>query len=122
MLKSIVVHDIDMNHIAAMERWYFREHSAEIARRYAPWLTRHESYIPVPVMAEACAYGFYNWRVTEAWWREIPQIGPKGTFSFTVPPVWPTVATCFIPVQPSEDYMGSEFQPFEKNVLRWYIL
>jgi hypothetical protein len=122
MIRSIVVHDIDMDHIAAMERWYFRDHAAEIVRRYAPWLTRHESYMPVDAPAEARSYGFYNWRVTEGWWREIPKEGPQGTLSFTVPPVWPKVATCFIPDQPTEDFMGSEYQPHEKNILRWYIL
>ena len=122
MIRSIVIHDIPINNIAAMERWYFRDHAAEIVRRYGPWLTRHESYLPVFVPPEAKAYGFYNWRVTEGWWREIPEAGPKGTFSFTVPPVWPKVATCFIPAQPTEDFMGSELQPHEKNVLRWYVL
>lgn len=122
MIKSIVVHDIPLNNIAAMERWYFRDHAAEIVRRYGPWLTRHESYLPVPVPPEAGAYGFYNWRVTEGWWREIPEAGPKGTFSFTVPPVWPKVATCFVPAQPTEDFLGSELQPAEKSVLRWYVL
>lgn len=122
MIRSIVVHDIPISDIAAMERWYYRDHAAEIVRRYGPWLTRHESYLPVTVPPEAKSYGFYNWRVTEGWWREIPETGPKGTFSFTVPPVWPKVATCFIPAQPTEDFMGSELQPHEKNVLRWYIL
>jgi hypothetical protein len=122
MIKSIVVHDIPINHIAAMERWYFREHAAEIVRRYGPWLTRHESFLPVFPPPEAQVYGFYNWRVTEGWWREIPETGPRGTFSFTVPPVWPKVATCFIPAQPTEDFMGFELQAREKNVLRWYVL
>lgn len=122
MIKSIVVHDIPINNIAAMERWYFRDHAAEIVRRYGPWLTRHESYLPVFAPEEARAYGFYNWRVTEGWWREIPETGPRGAFAFTVPPVWPKVATCFIPAQPTEDFMGSELQPHEKNVLRWYVL
>jgi hypothetical protein len=122
MIKSIVLHDIPMSHIAAMERWYYKDHAPEICRRYAPWLTRHESYLPVDAPPEARAYGFYNWRVTEGCWRELPEPGPKGTFSFTVPPVWPKVATCFVPAQPTEDFMGYEFQPHEKTVLRWYLL
>lgn len=122
MIKSIVMHDIPINDIAAMERWYYRDHAAEIVRRYGPWLTRHESYLPVPVPLEVKSYGFYNWRTTEGWWWGIPEAGPKGTFSFTVPPVWPKVATCFTPGQPTEDFLGSELQPREKNVLRWYIL
>ena len=122
MIKSIVLHDIPISHVAAMERWYFRDHAPEIVRRYGPWLMRHESYLPVDAPLEARGYGFYNWRLTEGWWRELPEPGPKGTFSFTVPPVWPKVATCFVPAQPTEDFMGHEFQPHEKNVLRWYII
>ncbi len=122
MIKSIVIHDIPISHIAAMERWYFRHHAPEIVRRYGPWLVRHESYLPVFVPPDAQRYGFYNWRVTEGWWRELPEPGSKGTFAFTLPPVWPKVATCFVPAQSTEDFIGFEFQPHEKNVLRWYIL
>lgn len=122
MIKSIVVHDIPINHVAAMERWYYKDHAPEINRRFGPWLTRHESYLPVDAPADARAFGFYNWRVTEGWWREIPEAGPKGNLSFTAPPVWPRVATCFVPAQPTEDFMGGEIQPREKNVLRWVVL
>lgn len=122
MLKSIVMHDIPMSDIAAMERWYYREHAAEIVGRYGPWLTRHESYMPVQIPEIAREYGFLNWRVTEGWWREIPEPGPKGTLAFSAPPVWPRVATCFVPAQPTEDFMGSNIQPHEKNILRWYML
>lgn len=122
MIRSIVVHDIPIDHVAGMERWYFRDHAPEIARRYGPWLTRHESFLPVDAPADARAYGFFNWRVTDGWWRELPLAGPRGTFSFTVPPVTPTVATCFIPAQPTEDFLGWENQPHERDVLRWFIL
>ena len=122
MIKSIVVHHIDMDFIPAMERWYCGDHAPEINRRFGPWLTRHESYLPVDAPPEARSYGFYNWRVTEGWWREIPETGPRGNFAFTVPPTWPTVATCFVPAQPTEDFMGGDYQPHEKQVLRWYIL
>ena len=122
MIRSIVVHDIPIDHVAGMERWYFRDHAPEIARRYGPWLTRHESFLPVDAPADARAYGFFNWRVTDGWWRELPLAGPRGTFSFTVPPVTPTVATCFIPAQPTEDFLGWENQPHERNVLRWFVL
>ena len=122
MIKSIVMHDINISHIAAMERWYFRDHGPEINRRFGPWLTRHESFLPVDAPPEARRYGFFNWRVTEGYWRELPESGPKGNLSFTVPPIYPKVATCFVPAQPTEDFMGHEFQPQEKNVLRWYML
>lgn len=122
MIRSIVMHDIPISHVAAMERWYFRDHGPEINRRYGPWLTRHESFLPVDAPPDARQFGYFNWRVTDGWWREIPEKGPKGAFSFTVAPVTPKVATCFIPAQPTEDFKGHEFQPHEKNVLRWFVM
>lgn len=122
MLKSIVVHDISQYDVAAMERWYHRYHAPEIVRRYGPWLARHESYLPVQAPSEAQSYGLYNWRVTEGWWREMPEPGAKGALCFTEPPVRPKVATCFIPAQPTEDFIGSQIMPDEKNILRWFIL
>jgi len=71
MIKSIVVHDIPIDAVPAMERSYRRDHSAEIALRYGPWLARHESYLPLDAPADARAFGLYNWRVTEAWWRAL---------------------------------------------------
>lgn len=61
MIKSIVVHDIPFDSVPAMERWYHRDHSAEIARRYGPWLARHESYLPADAPAGA--------RVSELWYE-----------------------------------------------------
>ena len=123
MIKSIVVHDLPIDWIPALERWYHRDHSPEIARRYGPWLERHESYIPLDVPADARAFGFYNWRVTECFWRELPKPGPQGALSFTPPPVWfSRVATCLVPPQPTEDFLGFDCIPSEKVGLRWYIL
>jgi hypothetical protein len=122
MIRSIVMHDISINDIAAMERYYFEHHAAELVRRYGPWLARFESFMPVPAPADAQAYGFYNYRVTDGWWRELPERGPKGTFAFTMMPAAHKVAYCFIPAQLTEDFKGYELQPHEKNVLRWFIL
>jgi len=122
MIKSVVMHDIPIDHVAAMERWYYREHAPEINRRFGPWLARHDSYLPVDTPADARAYGYHNWRVTEGYWRELPQPGPAGNLAFTVPPLWPSVATGFFPAQPTEDFLGGDAQPKERNVLRWYVL
>jgi len=122
MLKSVVVHDIAINHIAPMERWYYRDHAPEINRRFGPWLTRHDSYLPVDAPADAREAGFYNWRVTEGYWREMPATGPRGNLAFTLPPAEPRVATAFLPAQPTEDYLGGHLQPHERAVLRWYVL
>lgn len=122
MLKSVVVHDIPMDHVAAMERWYWRDHAPEINRRFAPWLVRHDSWLPVDAPADARLFGHSNWRVTEGWWREMPEPGARGNLAFTVPPVWPYVATGFFAAQPTEDFVGGGIQPTERQVLRWYCL
>jgi len=122
MLKSVVMHDIPINHIASMERWYYRDHAPEINRRFGPWLARHDSYLPVDAPVDARAAGFYNWRVTEGYWREMPATGPRGNLAFTVPPAEPRVAVAFVPAQPTEDFMGGALQPHERAVLRWYVL
>ncbi len=122
MLKSIVMHDIPIDSIATMERWYYKDHSPEIVRRFGPWEARHDSYLPVDVPADARAYGYYNWRVTEGWWRDLPEPGPQGNLCFTPPPVWPKVASCFIPWQPTEDFLGHNIAPGERSALRWFVL
>lgn len=120
MHRSIVLHMIDMDHIAAMERWYYQKHSAEIARRYGPWLTRHESWMPVPAPEDAQQYGYFNWRYTQAYWREQPESGPKGELAFTPSPV-PLVrcASTHLPAQCTDDFKGSDLLPDEAAPLRW---
>ncbi len=122
VLKSVVMHNIPMSDIAAMERWYWRDHAPEINRRFGPWIARHESFLPVDAPPAARAYGFFNWRVTEGWWRALPLPGARGNLAFTVPPVWPRVATAFFPAQPSDDICGGGLQPGARPVLRWYCL
>jgi hypothetical protein len=122
VIRSIVVHDIPADSIAAMERWYHRVHAPEIVRRYGPWLARHESFLPVSPPPEAAAFGVFDWRVTDCWWREMPAAGPQGALSFTPPPVWPQVATCFIPAQPTNDFLGSDMLPEEHTCFRWHVL
>jgi hypothetical protein len=122
MLKSIVMMDLPVDHIAPMERWYYRDHSSEISRRYGPWLQRHESYVALHAPADAGEYGFYNWRVTECFWREIPEPGPRGALCFTPAPVWNPVATCTVPAQPTEDFFGWDRLASDGAAIRWYIL
>jgi hypothetical protein len=122
MIRSIVVHDIPADSLAAMERWYHGVHAPEIARRYGPWLARHESFVPVAPPPEATRFGVFDWRVTDCWWRELPATGPQGALSFTPPPVWPQVATCFIPAQPTNDFLGWDLLPEEHVCFRWHVL
>ena len=122
MLKSVVMHDIPIDAIAPMERWYYRDHAPEINRRFGPWLVRHDSYLPVDAPSDARAYGWFNWRVTEGYWREMPHPGPQGNLAFTEPPIHPRVAAGFFPAQPTEDFKGGHFRPGERQVLRWFTL
>ena len=122
MIKSIVLHDIPWTHIAAVERWYYRDHGPEIARRFGPWLARLDSYLPVAPPVGGKAVGFLNWRVTESYWREMPAPGAQGNLAFTLPPVPAKGAACFVPPQPTEDFLGGQIQPGEKSVLRWCVL
>lgn len=122
MVRSVALHDIDWGNIAAQERWYYRSHGPEIARRFGPWLLRLESYLPVAPPAGGPAVGFLNWRMTDSYWRELPAPGAQGNLSFTLPPAPARVAACFVPSQPTEDFCGGQFQPDEKSVLRWCML
>ena len=36
MIRSIVMHDIPADPVAAMERWHHRVHAPESVRRYVP--------------------------------------------------------------------------------------
>jgi hypothetical protein len=122
LLKSVVMHDIPIDYVAAMERWYYRDHAPEINRRFGPWLVRHDSYLPVDAPADARAYGWFNWRVTEGYWREMPSPGPQGNLAFTEPPIHPRVAAGFFPAQPTEDFKGGQITPAERQVLRWFTM
>lgn len=121
MIRSLALHDIPIDSIAAMERWYHRDHAPEIVRRYGPWLSRFECYLPVHAPADAQSYGFYNWRMTEGWWREVPEAG-EGDPYFTPPPVQAKVAACFVPPQPTDVFRAGELLPLEKAPLRWLVL
>jgi len=122
MIKNIVMMDLPIDDIAEMERWYYRDHSSEIARRYGPWLQRHESYVALNAPADAREYGFYNWRVTETHWREMPEAGPRGAYCFTPAPVWNPVAACAVPAQPTEDFLGWDRFATDGACIRWYML
>jgi len=120
VIKSIVMHVIDGSNIAPMERWYYKHHSAEIARRYGPWIQRYESWLPVQTPKEAQEYGWFNWRFTQIYWRDLPERGAKGEYAFTPPPYWlKRVASTFIPGQCSDDFKGDQLLSNEKYVLRW---
>ncbi len=105
-----------------MERWYWRDHSPEIVRRYGMFSARHDSYLPVTPPVDARRFGHFNWRFTEGFWRTLPAPGAAGALSFTVPPVFPRVAVCFTPWQATDDICGSETQGCARPILRWVLM
>jgi hypothetical protein len=122
VLKSIVMMDLPIDDVAEMERWYYEAHSSEISRRYGPFLQRHESYAVLNAPEDARQFGFYNWRVTEAFWREMPEAGAVGAYCFTPAPVWNPVATCTVKAQPDDDFFGWDAFSTDGASIRWYIL
>jgi hypothetical protein len=122
VLKSIVMMDLPIDDVAEMERWYYEAHSSEISRRYGPFLQRHESYAALNAPEDARQFGFYNWRVTEAFWRGMPEAGAKGAYCFTPAPVWNPVATCTVKAQPDDDFFGWDAFSTDGASIRWYIL
>ena len=119
MIRTMVMHQIDMNNIAMMERWYYKLHGPEIARRYGPWLQRLESWRPVEIPEYAKGFGHRNWLFAQAYWREFPESGPRGELSFSSPKAGAYAYSCFVPPQATEDFKGHQFSPEEKEVLRW---
>ena len=69
--------------------------------------------------ADAQQFGFYNWRVTECFWREMPKAGARGAYFFTPAPVWNPIATCTA-AQPDEDFFGWDGFSTEGACIRWY--
>ena len=80
MIKNVVmIHIKDLpNELPAFERWYSGYHAREAVGSGGPWLTRYIGYRAVPAIPEADAYGYYNWRVTEMWARELEPFGSRG--------------------------------------------
>lgn len=121
-IKSFALHQIELNDYAATEHWYRTYHGPELARRYGPWLDRFESYRPVPAPPEAQAYGLTNYLCTVGIWDGLPEEGDRGELALTSPKVHARPFHFIGPVQCSEDFKGRDWEPTEKNTLRWVQL
>ena len=121
MIRTIFLMNANMDQIPALERWFYSVHAAQVARRYKPWLARHESYMPPYTPPEAEAFGAYNWRFVNTYWHEIPT-GIDGELAMNPSPVAFQSAAATIPPQPTEDFKGAEIRPNDKQVLRWVQL
>ena len=146
MIRTMALHTVNMNKIAACERWYWDKHGAQLYRRYEPWLTRFESFRAIALnddmIRSACEqsegrvnadtiesaneltkrFGLTNWMATSGFWREIPEIGPKGEMALSSPPEHAYSYGITVPPQCTEDYKGSEWAPEEKTPIRWVQL
>ena len=148
MINTIFMFKLrSLDDLPALERWYVRYHAVECLARSGPWIPRYVSYRALPIMQETVDYGYYDYRVTELWWRsetEIPQfqgkslaltwlpnqhvmMGEEGVESYSTewvgkpggpnPPV-----QVFIPGQPTEDFKGNDVSPDEKTIFRWFTV
>lgn len=122
MYRSYALHRIDLNDIASTERWYITKHGPQIARRYAPWLERLESYRPVELPEDARGYGIANYFCTEGIWREMPDPADRGVLGMTQPPKHARPFSCIVPVQATEDFKGRDDAPEDHFILRWVQL
>lgn len=131
-----------------MERWLLQIHAAESVSRIGPWLTRYHSYRAVPPPPEmhdlAERFGYYNWRVTELWHRELysqdgllPQaFFPEYAAILGLPNevadanVWRggvdgirQSARCVVPARATEDFLGAD-KPLADyaSILRWFVM
>jgi len=62
----------DLNDLPKMNRWLFKDHAPDTVSQNGPILERYTTYRALPIPAGAEAYGAYNWRMTEHFWREDP--------------------------------------------------
>lgn len=145
MFKTVLMTNMikGMNYLPLMERWLLREHCGETIGQVGSWLARYLSYRAVPAPPEAEPYGYYNWRVTELWWREPPP-PPGGVVAEAWPPNYSEIlglpknvyrthewhgqpkgphppVSLLIPPRATEDFLGSKLTIGEKTILRWYI-
>lgn len=150
MIKCSFIIDLpSMNELPEMERWYIRYHAPEALNMLGPWMTRYRSYRSVPPPPGAEQFGYYNYRVSELWFRDIKELPPVvgmgdnqngQTFELHWPR-WMKQAVSnelydtkwkgkpegphpwsqvFVPAAPTEDFLG-RFTVDEKTFIRWYI-
>lgn len=148
-MKSYLILNIkSMNYLPLMERWLLKEHAAETLSCNGPLLNRYISYRAVPAPDGAGAYGYYNWRMTEHWWRTAPHDaefrGQDTTFSEQWPDNYTEIlglptgkvrsrkfqgaadglhppAMMFLPIRPTEDFWGKGLKITDGTVLRWIV-
>ena len=128
------------NELPAFERFYMRYHAPEVMSNRGPLLVRFIGYRPLPVIPEALAYGYYNERVTEAWFRSAEErppmvVGkPAGILNYRWqapwakpapprqgPPAIPSVSLT-VTTPPPDVFLGGKYTADEKTIIRWYTV
>lgn len=135
-----------MNDLPASERWLLRIHAPETLSWIGPWLDEYVSYRVVPpppyMHPDVVRYGYYNWRVTNHVYNETPP-PPTKMWTIVAPLPHPVRHTatdvkqiyttkvdgrreaphmhvlCYVPFEPTQDFMGGGLNPWERAILRW---
>lgn len=147
MIKDIfLMNSTDLpNDLPQFERFYMRYHAPEVMSNRGPLLVRFIGYRPVPPIPEALDYGYYNMRVTEAWFRSAEErppmkVGePSGILNYRWQGPWitepaprrqppapgerriPGVSGTFT-TPPPNVFLGGKYTADEKTILRWYTV
>jgi hypothetical protein len=148
MMRSYLILNLrTMNDLPLMERWLLRDHAPETIAFIGPILERYTGYRAVPAPDGALDYGYYNWRMTEHWWRESPfraggQMDQGTLFAERWPPGYTRIlgmpegeartphwggrpggpnppVFVFVSPRPSEDFLGRGLTMDDGTVLRW---
>ena len=145
MFKTVyMLHSEDLpNELPAFERFYLRYHAPEVISHDGPFIVRFIAWRPLPVIPEALAYGYYNERVTEIWFRSVEELkrppgvvfraqpGTMKSFTFQAPwankPVdwekWQTPRVALHVTTPAPDnFLGGKYTTDEKTYIRWYTV
>jgi hypothetical protein len=149
MRSYLILNMRSMNSLPLMEPWLQREHAPEIIGMNGPILDRYTSYRAIPAPTGAEPYGYYNWRMTEHWWRESPFRGhgqmDQGTaFAETWPPNYTNIlglpegearsdkwggtpdgrhppVMMFVNRRPDNDFHGKGLLMGDGTVIRWVM-
>jgi len=123
-----------------------KEHAPETLSWIGPWLDEYVSYRVVPpppdMYPEVIRHGYYNWRVTNHVYNDAPP-APMNMWTIVAPvphPVRPQATQvdqiyntrvegsleaphmhvlCYVPFEPTEDFLGRELKPWDQTLVRW---
>lgn len=120
--RGFVIHNLnDWNDLPVMERWFHREHAADVMLK-TPWLVKYDMYRAVnPPPEGAENYCFMNYRVHETLMHYPGADDMNGKPSLRPEPIEDAmnVAMFYVSPAPENDFWGKQRRPFETSVIRW---